>query len=65
MNVREAAELIGIHPSHLRRLIRAGQVAHTEHFLPDGRKLYTVTRTEAERVRDNPPAVGRPRGGTK
>lgn len=61
MSVTEAATLIGCHPRHLRSMITAGKVKAQRKNLPYG-YTYTLTRKEAERVRDNPPSRGWPRG---
>jgi len=61
LSVPQAAALVGLHPSHMRRLVTAGAITPVA-VVPAGALLARedVEAFAAERRR-NPPKLGRPR----
>ena len=57
----QAAKIIGCNPRHVRAMIAAGNLVARRRSIPGG-FVYRITREEAERVRDDPPTQGWPRG---
>ena len=65
MTPREAAELIGCSPQHVRTLVRAGKLPATRKPTDCNQHGYrlVITRRDAQRFRDTPRrGPGRPRG---
>lgn len=65
MNVKEAAEYIGIDSSHVRRLIKSGKLEAKKNILPIGGYYYTVSKNEADKCiteYNRGSKIGRPRG---
>lgn len=60
ITVTEAAEMIGVSNSCVTRLLVSGRIKG-ERF---HQRAWMVERAGAERYRDHPPAVGRPRKAT-
>jgi hypothetical protein len=60
LTLKDAAEIIGVTPSHMRRLCRKGKVKNARKI---GKRAWLIPEKEAERIKNQPPAVGRPRSG--
>lgn len=50
MNTKQAAKVIGVDASHLRRMVRNGRIPATIHELPDGRRCYSFERKHVRRA---------------
>lgn len=57
LNTQEAAEVIGVTDGNVRQMLRDGRIKGKKL----GPRAWAIPRKEAIRVRDNPPATGRPR----
>ena len=58
LTVTDAAERIGVTVGYLRRLLREGGATG----IKVGPRCWLIDSEEAERLRDNPCTIGRPRG---
>ena len=61
LNVQEAANVIGCHPSRVRQMLSDGQL---EGFKANG-KAWMVLPESAEKMRDSVASTGRPRKNSK
>lgn len=62
MTPKEAAEVIGCTPHHVRVLIRKGTIRATKQFLPSGGYVYIVNTTDVESHAAKTGLRGWPRG---
>jgi excisionase family DNA binding protein len=58
LTTQEAAEFIGCTDSRIRQMVRAKELRG---IVQVGKKTYLIPTSEAERVRENPSKIGRPR----
>ena len=66
LSARQAAEIIGCAPGHVRWMAKRGIIKATKEDSDNNQHKFEwlITRKEAERIRDEPPEIlGRPRGG--
>ena len=62
VSVNEAAEIIGVSDGRIRQLLALDVSAGGLDGFKINEKAWVIPRTEAERIRDNPSEIGRPRG---
>ena len=66
MTPRQAAEILGCDPSHVRWLIREGRLEADRRELETGQYIYSIREDEVERekerYRSQERGLGRPRG---
>lgn len=60
VGVTEAAQIIGVTPSRVRQLLRAGELKGEKL----GPRAWAITRKEVERAKADVPTLGRPRSGS-
>lgn len=65
MTPSQAARVIGCSAAHVRRLCAAGTIRATPRRLLEYFFTYDIPRSEAERIRDNPPKPRGVRRGSK